>query len=330
VDGSPITLFWGRFQRVYPGALEFTVSSTGKQGSVRIVNDAPLEEYVRGVMASEVPASFHPEALKAFAVAARTYAVACQRHHGGQDLCDTTHCQVYRGVGSVPRAIDRAVAETRGLFALYEGQPIEAVYCADCGGRTEAPENAWHGAKPLPYLRPVDDAPAAGAAPYCSVDPQHAWQIRLSPADLRRLASNAGAACEAGRLRLLVTAATESGHVRGLALCGEPPPASTDGPDPDVDNPAPANPILLRYTGAEWRRLLGAERFRSMRFTVRADEGGGAVLDGTGFGHGVGLCQFGADGMARSAAAADFQAILRHYYTGITIGPLPAEVTAKR
>src|SRR5439155_7750555 len=107
---------WGSANRTYPGALEITVAGRG----LRLANEAPLEDYVRGVMSAETPSTFHPAALKAMAVATRTYAARCSgRHSAGVDLCDTTHCQVYPGIGRVPKSIDAAVAATTGIYTLY-------------------------------------------------------------------------------------------------------------------------------------------------------------------------------------------------------------------
>ncbi|HEX8087736.1 MAG TPA: SpoIID/LytB domain-containing protein [Blastocatellia bacterium] len=138
-----------------------------RRGKINVVNALPLERYLRGVVPMELPPGPYPaiEALKAQAVAARTYALA---HRGqfreeGYDLRDDARSQVYAGLTGEQALTNRAVEETRGIVALYPGEdgklsPIEAVYTANCGGRTENNEEVF-GGKPLPYLRSVACSP---------------------------------------------------------------------------------------------------------------------------------------------------------------------------
>src|SRR5262249_31793131 len=161
------------------------------------------------------------------------------------DVCDTTHCQVYPGVGRVSRPIEQAASATAGIFALYDGRPIEALYCTDCGGRTESSENAWRGAKPLPYLRSVEDAPAPGQPPYCVIDRDHCWQIELSPARVKQLVGSVD------RLRAAITAETEGGHAREIAFFQAPAAASDDEEDPGDAEPLAATP-LKSFRASQW------------------------------------------------------------------------------
>ena len=145
----------------------------GRGGRAQVVNQLGLEAYLRGVVPAEMSPLQFPEleALKAQAVAARTYAVAHRGDHDddGWDLCATPACQVYAGAGAEHALTDRAVAETAGLVAVYQGQPIDAMYTSTCGGRTEAVEDLFSGG-PRPYLRSVAcawerDLVLAGTAP---------------------------------------------------------------------------------------------------------------------------------------------------------------------
>ncbi|HVG22103.1 MAG TPA: SpoIID/LytB domain-containing protein, partial [Blastocatellia bacterium] len=138
-----------------------------RRGKINVINALPLERYLRGVVPMELPPGPYPaiEALKAQAVAARTYALA---HRGqfreeGFDLRDDARSQVYAGMTGEQPLTNRAVEETRGIVALYPGEngklsPIEAVYTANCGGRTENNEEVF-GGRPLPYLRSVACSP---------------------------------------------------------------------------------------------------------------------------------------------------------------------------
>ena len=137
--------------RAYRGALEVFGNS---RNTLTIVNELPLEEYLRGVVPNELsPTTFGQiEALKAQAVAARTY---IQRNIGqykneGYDICATDACQVYFGAGTEDPLATQAVIETRGVVATYDGKPINALYSSTCGGRTENAENIF--TEKVPYL----------------------------------------------------------------------------------------------------------------------------------------------------------------------------------
>jgi len=125
------------------------------RGSLTVVNELPLEDYVRGVVANELSPGGYPaiEALKAQAVAARTYALKNRGQFMAQgfDILPTTRSQVYRGLTSENQLSNRAVEETAGVIATYEGEPINALYTSTCGGRTESAENIFNHA--VPYLR---------------------------------------------------------------------------------------------------------------------------------------------------------------------------------
>ena len=140
--------------RTYRGAVEIFGNS---RRTLTVVNELPLEEYLLGVVPNELsPTAFGElEALKAQAVAARTYIVANlgQYRAEGYDICDTDSCQVYFGAGTEDPLATRAVTETRGTIATYEGAPIKALYSSTCGGRTESSENIFD--ERLPYLRSV-------------------------------------------------------------------------------------------------------------------------------------------------------------------------------
>jgi stage II sporulation protein D len=311
IEGNLVTLEVGKTTRHYPGTVLLTASGA------RVVawNECSLDEYVEGVLSGECPALFHPEAIKAMAVAARSYGYR-KAFLNPAELCDTTHCQVYLGHGRVSPSHREAVADTSGLCALYEGEVIDAVYSADCGGYTEANEDAWRGARPLPYLRPVEDAPEPHGESFCSVNRSHHWKITLPLARLRSLAGKAGS-----DLRLAVLDVTESGRVRALQLGPAPAQkAEANGEEPVVPQGG------KRFSGEEWRRMLGLSQVRSLRFEVR-HTAAGVALEGRGYGHGVGLCQFGANGMGRFGY--DFGDILQHYYSGIEIRPAPCVKAAR-
>jgi stage II sporulation protein D len=147
----------------YRGRIEVFANS---RGSLTVVNVIGLEDYVRGVVANELSPGGYPaiEALKAQAIAARTYAIRNRGQYMSQgfDLLPTTRSQVYRGLTSEQPLSTRAVDETRGMVATYEGEPINALYTSTCGGRTEDAENIFTEA--VPYLRARECSVEGGAA----------------------------------------------------------------------------------------------------------------------------------------------------------------------
>jgi stage II sporulation protein D len=150
-------------ERPYRGRIEVF---TNLRGSLTVVNELGLEDYVRGVVANELSPGGYPamEALKAQAVAARTYALKNRGQFMSQgfDLLPTTRSQVYRGLTSENPLSTRAVDETRGIIATYAGEPINALYTSTCGGRTENSENIFNEA--IPYLRGRECAAEGNAA----------------------------------------------------------------------------------------------------------------------------------------------------------------------
>ena len=314
LEAESLAVQSGRLTRTYPGALVLTAVG----GRLRVVNECSLESYTEGVVAAECPALFHPEAIKAMAVAARCYSYRKAFLTGGE-LCDTVHCHVYRGTGGVRPSIRDAVRATAGLGALHEGEVIEAVYSSDCGGYTEANESAWKGAKPVPYLRPVEDAPEPHGEPYCAVNRSHSWRLPLSRARLQSLFGKA-----APELVLEVVDTTESGRVRRLQLT-----TPRAGEAASVEGVPAAKPAVREFTGEQWRRLCGLSAVKSLKFEVLGTEAG-VELQGQGYGHGVGLCQYGANGMGRQGVS--FDEIIRHYYSGVEVEPLPGidEARARR
>ena len=154
----------------YRGSLEIRPDGA----NVDIINAVGLEGYVQGVVPRESPASWPLEALKAQAVAARTYAITTSKPGAGFDQYSDTRSQVYGGLGSEQPSSNQAVRETRGEVVTYQGSPVVTFFFSTSGGRTEAVENTNLGTRPLPWLKSVDD-------PYDTVSPKHRWgPIRMS------------------------------------------------------------------------------------------------------------------------------------------------------
>lgn len=264
----------------------------------------PLEEYIKGVVAAEMPAVFHLEALKAQAVAARTYAVRQMRslggsgspQHPGADLCThPEHGQAWASPAELRdrwgwwhylrywRKISQAVEATRGEVLTYQGRLIDAVYHAACGGRTEDAREVW--GNYIPYLRSVP-------CPYETPSPRTREEVAFDRSELYRRLGLKEAQTVGGSSRpvkLVLLRKTASGRVGSVAIEGR---------------------II---SGIELRRLLG---LRSTLVTWK-EEGDRLVFTTRGSGHGVGLCQYGADGMARIGFS--YRQILTHYYPGVSV-----------
>jgi stage II sporulation protein D len=155
----------------YRGALE-VVPTDSDFGSLNAVNAVPVDQYVKGVIPSESPASWPQAALRAQAVAARSYALTVQVSGNGFDLYDDTSSQVYDGLSSETAATNLAAEATRGQVVTYGGQIAETYFSACSGGQTESIQNVFFGT-PVPYLVGVDD-------PYDYYCPLHSWTLRFS------------------------------------------------------------------------------------------------------------------------------------------------------
>jgi stage II sporulation protein D len=156
----------------YRGGMRFDA----RGGGVRAVNVLSLDDYVRGVIAGEMPSSWKSEALKVQAVAARTYAVAAG---GSGILYPDTRSQVYSGLRAETASTNAAVAATRGQVVTYAGRPAVTYYFSTSGGRTEDLEDSFLGASPQPWLKSVRD-------PYDSISPLHRWTLKMTMATAAR------------------------------------------------------------------------------------------------------------------------------------------------
>jgi stage II sporulation protein D len=155
----------GRTKGTYRGALEFR---GGALGGVNAINALPVDEYVKGVIPLESPASWPIEALKAQAVAARTYALTTSKGGDGFEHYPDTRSQVYGGAGAEQPSTNQAADATAGQLVTYQGTPVPTYFFSTSGGRTEDVENTTLGDKPEPWLKSVEDE-------YDSVSPKHRW-----------------------------------------------------------------------------------------------------------------------------------------------------------
>ncbi len=150
---------------------------SGAAGGVTAINSLPIDFYVRGVVAGEMPSSWHPEALKAQAVTARTYALATRKSGEVFDLYPDTRSQVYLGVQGERSTTNSAIRATSNQVVVYGGAIATTFFFSTSGGRTENIENSFVGAPPRPWLKSVSD-------PYDNISPKHRWTFRFTTSQL--------------------------------------------------------------------------------------------------------------------------------------------------
>ncbi|WP_412067664.1 SpoIID/LytB domain-containing protein [Rubrivirga sp. IMCC43871] len=269
--------------RVYAGALVAFVDG----GRLRIVNHTPMEPYVASVVASEF--GFNAvEGAKAQAVLARTYAARRVGKNLHYDLDDHTGSQVFHGIDAASDVSRRAAHETAGEVLTYRGQLADAYYFSSSGGHTADNDAVWDG-QPLPYLRGVPD-------PYDQGAPDHTWQTTANRSTvLRALSAEVGGSVSG----IEVERRSRTGRVLRMRVIG--------GRRESI-------------TGAQFRRAVNAaagdRTVRSTRFEVSAS-GDRYVFTGSGFGHGVGLSQYGALGQSQQGRS--YREILGHYFLGADV-----------
>ena len=290
------------------------------------MNAVPEDKLLSGLVPAEMSASAPPEALKAQAVAARNELLAKigTRHlTDPYRLCSTQHCQVYAGAGREDPRSTAAVKATRGELLVREGEEgglVDAVYSASCGGHTEDNDRAW-GGSPDPALRgklDVDRAGGAKLAPFEHLDERNlaSWLGTPPPEGAlpycaRPRGSQASFRWKATIDLAQVATRAQVGAVQNLEV---------------LERGVSGRVTRLRFTGAtgtkevrgelEVRRALGG--LKSALFLLELERQGellaGARAIGAGHGHGIGMCQYGAEGMA--GAGASYRDILLHYYSG--------------
>ncbi|HYI99577.1 MAG TPA: SpoIID/LytB domain-containing protein [Thermoleophilaceae bacterium] len=184
--GGPVRLMGRAINGVtsgrYRGAFDLYA---GSAGGVTVVNALPIDDYVQGVVAGEVPSSWDEQVLRAQAVTARTYALATRKTGDIFDQYPDTRSQMYIGVGGETSRTNAAVRETAGETVTYQGEIATTFYFSTSGGRTENIEYSFLGAPPKPWLKSVED-------PYDSISPRHRWSLRFSNARMGALLGSPG------------------------------------------------------------------------------------------------------------------------------------------
>ena len=227
---SPLTITSGPAGFVLRGAAENGVSGGGYRGNLQItagaigglsaVNALGIEEYLLGVVPGEVPTSWPDEALRAQAVAARTYAIATAKAGDGFDQYADVRSQMYKGIAAETATTNAAVAATDGEVVVYDGKPIVAYYFSTSGGRTENVENSMLGAEPAPYLVSVAD-------PFDGESPRHRWVVTMS---LRQAQRRLGKLVDGSLRRIKVLTRGRSPRIVEAQVVGTGGRTTVNGP----------------------------------------------------------------------------------------------------
>ena len=291
VDVAATTADGTVIEHHYAGSL----LSAAVDGDLILYNDVDVESYVASVMASEISSSWQSEALKAQAIAVRTYGLRRMKHTrpSSYDVTDDTTNQVYHGVDGIVGSLRTAASATAGLIVTSGGAPADVWYHSACGGHT-ASSSEITGLTAPPYLQGYPDSDGSGHA-YCAASPYYSWRNSLSAS---ALASVAGVDALSS---IAIAQRWPDGRVKTVHV------VSSGGGAQDIDG---------HHFYSRASAVLGYKVVPSSFFDI-TPANGGYTLSGHGVGHGIGMCQWGAQG--RALAGQNAAAILGAYFPGTTI-----------
>ncbi|MCE5300002.1 MAG: SpoIID/LytB domain-containing protein [Spirochaetia bacterium] len=304
LTGEPRPVFGGRYgiyevtagniTRKYPGVLYLCRAPEGT--GIKIIFSVREEDYIPCVLASESSAEVYtPESMKALAVAVRSYLRANTGRHPDYDLCDLTHCELYKGIPD-DFSLWQGLAASTGTMTI-EGKNRERVayFSTCCGGVTEEPSMAWDCRGIAAGYSRQD---ALQGEPLCSESPFYRWQRAIKPGELRRVLKKMGA--------------SDPGRIFGFSISSK----SGSGRACDFSFTT-ADEGIITVNSSDFISAFGREygwnRFPSKLFEI-TEKNGGWLLNGRGLGHGAGICLFGAAKLAKMGW--DYRRILEFYYPG--------------
>ena len=321
-------------KRTYPETLRFVVNQDG----LCVINDVDLETYLRGVLPKEMSPSFPLESLMAQAVASRGFALANKKKFvkKGYQLDDTTSSQVYHGMKVWDARTDRAISETKGLIPIYQGRVADTIFHATSGGHTESSAAVW-GGESVPYMRGVED-------PHSTNTTAATWNLEKSADEAKKILEGSYPAL--GEIKAVRIAERLDGRrVKKLELIGTKSSTRISGDKfrnlfgatkmkstwfafgQGAAQEVTSQKSVLTKSGRRpvknEEKVLTAKGVTTKSFgsslgnseVYRFD--GPLVVKGKGYGHGVGMSQYGAVEMAKQGKT--FQEILSFYYPGISV-----------
>ena len=272
-------------KKQYRGKIECRRQS---RHSLLVINELPVEKYLYGVLKHEVSPKWPRQALKAQAIVARTFALDKAREKINEDyhLTNTVLSQVYAGFSSEEPVLTEVINETRGMVLTYQGEIVPTYYHATCGGYTESPKYVW--GKSLPYLQ-------IRRCPYCQDSPHFYWKNKLGLRRITQAFQRAG--YKFNRIiKLKPLGRSSSGRVKKILIYHD------------------RGKTIVKSN--DLRLIIGPEVIKSTNFKMKKVDQA-IEFSGVGWGHGVGLCQWGARGMALKGYKYD--KILEFYYPGTRI-----------
>lgn len=261
---------------------------SARLGQLYAVAVVPLEEYVAAVISREAPPSFRHEALSALAVAVRTYALVSMEkpRDSTHDVVAGVEDQVFEGLGNIAEVFQKAAVTTRGEVLSHRGALARAVYHSTCGGKTENAKDAW--GSDYSFLRSV-------ACDDCLDSPVRRWDYRMTAEEAKRVALSLGLSAKENP-GIGIAARSSTGRASRIRI-------SSGG-------------VSREISAADFRRAAGYARVKSLKMEI-AHAGNGWMIAGEGYGHGVGMCQWGGNGMAKRGKT--YREILARYYPGTSI-----------
>lgn len=331
---------------LYKGEFELSIYNNSK--GFNIINVVDMEDYLQGVVPNEMPVSFGLEALKAQSIAARNYTLRPrEKKYHNFDVCDTVDSQVYFGANATNPISNKAIEATNGLFGLYNGELILALYCSTAGGYTENYENVFlrpccsrEDARAIPYLIGKPDYKSYAFSPYSSEEEieefykaspdsfdknsrYYRWDVHWTKAELTDiLRENLKKYAKSGFIYpvfeeadfgelLGVSVVSRGVSGKAISLC-----IQTDRECFEVKKE-----LIIRKIFTKNNKMLNSANIVIKNICDEYNDLVGVHIYGGGLGHGVGMSQYGASFMASNGAK--FDEILRHYYTNIAIGTYP-------
>lgn len=274
---------------------------------IKIINILSIEEYLKGVIPREMPVgngSDYFEALKAFTICARTYSISkLNENKISFDVFSDTRDQVYGGCGLENEVVNKIVDDTRGLILTFNGKPALTLYHSTCGGYTENASNIFPKIN-APYLEGVKD----GDDPYCSISPKFTWTEKFNEQTfIQRLVSSGyldNSECLIKNIN--INSLFKSGRINELEI--------------DLQNNLNETKTIKLY-GNNIRYVIRTADNKSIlesnNFIIKKDSNDKIIINGKGYGHGAGLCQWGA--LAQSKLGKSYEEILSFYYPGTKI-----------
>ncbi len=277
--------------KIYRGNIIITSSSEGNN----IINELKMEDYLKGILPREASASWNQETLKAQAVISRTYALKNMGRHAKQgfDVCSQVHCQVYGGASCETKNCNKAVYDTKQEVVLYNNEPAQTFFHSSCAGHTEDPQFVWQWNSETPeYLKGVKD-------PYCKDNPHQNWTTTIPETTIREK---------------LIKAGYKVGKIKKISASG-------------TTTAKAAKEIIIKHSKGttklnsyKFRCAVSADKIKSTLITNITFKNKSFTFEGKGWGHKVGLCQWGAKAMGDKGFT--YKEILEFYYPKTKVGKI--------